>query len=578
MSGLGSPWFNLYPQGVPRLLEEPERSVIDLFEAMAQRLPDAPAVMFFDRVLTFGQLNAWAERWAAQLAQWGIGLGDRIGILMQNDPQFLVAQYGAWKRGAVVVPFNPMLKERELEYQLADAGVRVLVCLESLCSDFVLRASGQAGVERIVIAGDADVEGGAGCAEAGDPVCRAPAGPDAGSAGPGGAAGREGLDLSGAGLPVTHLRDVLRHGAADPGARAPVGPDDVAYLIYTSGTTGLPKGAMNTHRNVAFNANVYRVWMNITSSDTILGLAPIFHVTGIVGHVALSACTGAPLILFHRFHPATALDMIRRWRPTMTVGSITAYIALLNHPDCRREDFVSLTKCYSGGAPIPAGVVAEAEERLGIYIHNIYGLTETNSPTHAVPLGARAPVDADSGAFSIGVPVPNCDARVVSLDDPSRPLPVGELGELAVRGPMIFSGYWNKAEETRRAFCDGYFLTGDVVRQDEDGWFYVVDRKKDVIIASGFKVWPREVEDVLYQHPGVKEAAVVGVPDAYRGETVKAYVSLKDTHSGRVTPDELIAFCRERMAAYKYPRRVDIVPEIPKTASGKILRRLLREG
>ncbi|MCL6516322.1 long-chain fatty acid--CoA ligase [Alicyclobacillus sp.] len=548
------PWTKLYTAGIGAELRVAQEAMIDVFEATAHRLPQAPAVLYFDEVITFGELNDRADRLAARLAAWGVGPGDRVGLYLQNDPAFLIAQYAAWKRGAIVVPLNPMFKEKELLYHLTDAGVTVLVALDSLYTEAVHRVAAEAGVKYTVMAG----------------------GPAPGADGAGETAGWTGVRAGDGGPAVVRLSEILREEAPHTDVRVLVRPDDVAYLIYTSGTTGQPKGAMNLHRNVAYNARVYQAWMEIGSSDVILGIAPLFHVTGIVGHIALSACTGAPLVLFHRFDPAVALHMLRRWRPTMTVGAITAYIALLNHPDSRREDFSSMRRCYSGGAPIPERVVEQFEEAFGVYIHNIYGLTETNSPSHAVPFGRRAPVDAESGALSIGVPVPGCDAKVVSLDDPHTEVPPGELGELALRGPMVFAGYWNRPEATAQSFCDGYFLTGDVVRRDEDGWFYVVDRKKDVIIASGFKVWPREVEDVLYQHPAVREAAVVGVPDAYRGETVKAFVALKPGFEGTVSPEELVAFCRDRMAVYKYPRQVEILPELPKTATGKFLRRALR--
>ena len=288
----------------------------------------------------------------------------------------------------------------------------------------------------------------------------------------------------------------------------------------------------------------------------------------------LSYLTGAPLVLYHRFDTATTLRMVERWRTTFCVAAITAYIALMNDPAAGASDFSSMTKCYSGGAPVAPGVVDQFEAKLGARIHNIYGLTESNSPSHATPLGAQGPVDPASGALAIGLPIPNLDARIVDLTDPSRELAPGEPGELAMRGPMMFPGYWNRPEATASAFHDGWFLTGDVAVMDAAGWFYVVDRKKDMIVASGYKVWPRDVEDVLYQHPGVRECAVIGVPDPYRGETVKAFVALKQ---GVVaTPDEMIAFCKERLAAYKYPRLVEFVPEIPKTATGKFLRRALR--
>ena len=354
-------------------------------------------------------------------------------------------------------------------------------------------------------------------------------------------------------------------------------PDDVAYLTYTSGTTGPPKGAMNTHGNIAFNARVYEKMQRIDENDIVLGVAPLFHVTGEVAHLAIAALAAIPVVIYYRFDPAETLRLIERWKATVTVASITVYIALMNHPDIKTRDISSFKKAYSGGAPVSEAVVAQFEELTGLYLYNVYGMTETNSPSHLVPWGERAPVDPESGALSVGLPVPNCVMKIVDIDDGTKELPPGEVGEIVDSGPIVIPGYWQKPEETKHAIRDGWLYTGDVGKMDEDGWFYVVDRKKDMIVASGYKVWPRDVEDVIYQHPAVKETAVVGVPDPYRGETVKAFVALKEDSENSVTPEEIISFCKARMAAYKYPRQVEIVPEIPKTLTGKFLRRTLRE-
>jgi long-chain acyl-CoA synthetase len=348
--------------------------------------------------------------------------------------------------------------------------------------------------------------------------------------------------------------------------------DDTAFLTYTSGTTGPPKGAMNTHGNVVFNSQTYRQWCGLGADDVVLGVAPLFHITGLVAGVTTSLLLGAPLVLFHRFEPSLAVDTIREHRPTFTVGSITVFIALMNAPNADREALGSLTRIWSGGAPIPPSTVRAFQDAFGTYVHNIYGLTETTSPSHAVPFGAAAPVDEASGALSVGVPLFDTVVRIVGED--GAVLPPGEVGELVTTGPQVVPGYWGKPEETEQAIPGGALHTGDVGYMDDRGWFYVVDRKKDQINAGGYKVWPREVEDVLYEHGAVREAAVIGVPDEYRGETVKAFVSLRPGRS--VTPEELIAFCRERMAAYKYPRMVEVLDELPKTASGKLLRRELR--
>jgi long-chain acyl-CoA synthetase len=301
-------------------------------------------------------------------------------------------------------------------------------------------------------------------------------------------------------------------------------------------------------------------------------MAPLFHITGLIAHIALGLLLPAPLVLTYRFDPKLLADQVEEHAATFTIGAITAYTALLNELVGSEEKLRSLATVYSGGQPVPAAIVDEYEGRFGAYIRLAYGLTETTSPTHLVPLGRRSPADPGSGALGVGVPVFDTEAAVVNDDD--QLLPPGELGEIVVRGPQVVPGYWEKPEETAQAFRAGWFHTGDVGFMDDDGWFYVIDRKKDLIIASGYKVWPREVEDVLYEHPAVSEVAVVGVPDEYRGETVKAVVSLRPGLAP--APDELMTFCRQRLAAYKCPRIVEFVEEMPKTASGKILRRSFR--
>jgi long-chain acyl-CoA synthetase len=270
--------------------------------------------------------------------------------------------------------------------------------------------------------------------------------------------------------------------------------------------------------------------------------------------------------------------MIEKWKATCTIASITVFIALMNDPEIGKYDFSSFRKVYSGGAPVIPAVVERFEKLTGTYIHNVYGLTESTSPATLVPLGLRAPVDPSTGAIAIGVPIPSHDAKIMDLSDPEKELPPGEVGELAIKGPGIVSGYWNKPEETAHAIRQGWLFTGDVGTMDSRGWIYLLDRKKDMIIASGFKVWPREVEDVIYLHPSVREVAVVGVPDPYRGETVKAFVALKEGFEGKVKEEEIVAHCKERMAAYKYPRQVEFVREVPKTATGKFLRRAFRNA
>jgi long-chain acyl-CoA synthetase len=449
----------------------------------------------------------------------------------------------------VLVPCNPMLRERELVKILSDSGSRFLICQDDLYADVARTALPSTAVRHTITTSPLEFL---------DPSAAPPRAlaastrlrhPDA-------------ADL-------LELTEQHRGEAPEP---VEITGDDVAFMVYTSGTTGEPKAAMNTHRNVVFATSVYERWIGLTSADKILGLAPLFHVTGLIGHVTLAMLTGSPLVLFYRFDVDEACRLCALHRATFTVSAVTAFIALLNSDAMRAHDLSSLTKVYTGGAPTPPGVLAEWFERTGARIQPMYGLTEATSPTHMTPHGSVPPIDSRTGAVSIGVPVFDTDVRVVT--DAGHEAAPGEIGELTITGPQIIPGYWQKPKETAASLGSGELRTGDVGFMDEHGWFYLVDRAKDMIVASGFKVWPREVEEVLYLHPAVREAAVIGIADAYRGETIKAVISLKAGFE--VTANEIKAFARERMAAYKYPRVVEIVEDLPKTTSGKIMRRLLQ--
>jgi long-chain acyl-CoA synthetase len=543
------PWLRLYPEGLAHAIEPEHDSALAMFRTTAAARPGEPAIHYFDTTLTFGELDALSDGLAAGLQAQGLAHGDRIGLYLQNVPQFVLAMLAAWKAGAVPVSVNPMLRERELETLLTDSGAVGLVTLESLWRDVARETVPRTSVRIVVTTSELDLAGDGGAAQL------------AGSA----------RARDDAALDLLELAEA--HRGERPDAPAP-GLDDVAFLTYTSGTTGPPKGAMNTHRNVVFNAQAYRDWVPLGADDVILGVAPLFHITGLIGHVGVSLLVGAPLVLSFRFDPAGALELIERRRVTFIVGAIPVYIALMNLPEEPARDVSSLRATLSGGAPVARPTVEAFQARFGTYIVNIYGLTETTSPSHCVPIGVEAPTDPDSGALSVGVPIFNTVVRVIGED--GADLPPGEVGEFVTSGPQVVPGYWNKPEETEHALPGGELHTGDVGFMDEAGWFYLVDRKKDQINASGYKVWPREVEDVLYEHPAVREAAVVGVPDPFRGETVKAFVSLKS--GAEADEAALIAHCKERMAAYKYPRVVEFVDELPKTASGKVLRRELRDG
>jgi len=477
-----------------------------------------------------------------------VKVGDRVAVYLQNVPQFLIGMVAIWKAGAIMVSINPMYREREVTGLLNDSGAIAVICLESLYGDIIGKIREDTPVRLAITTSELEFQHTVNARLFSE-------------------VRRERHDGT---LDFVELIDAHR-GKQPPPVQLDL--DSVAFLTYTSGTTGPSKGAMNTHRNVIFTAQAYRNWIKLTSSDVVLGVAPLFHITGLIGHMALSLLTPMPLVLGYRFDAATVLELIEKYRVTFTIGSITVFVALMNEPSIKDRDVSSMKKVYTGGQPVPPSVVDEFERQTGAYIHVAYGLTESTSPSHFVPLDRRSPVDEGSGALAVGVPIFNTMASV--LDEQGHEVAPGEVGEICLAGPQMVPGYWQKPEETAHAFHDGWFHTGDVGVMDSAGWFYVVDRKKDMINASGFKVWPREVEDVLYMHAAVREAAVVGVADAYRGETVKAFVSLKPGQA--VSEGELQQFCKSRMASYKYPRSIEFLDELPKTVTGKILRRELRD-
>jgi long-chain acyl-CoA synthetase len=540
------PWTKLYPAG-----GEPDggpAKTLPLLLGNAARV-ETPLLHYFGTTLTTVEVSHLSDSLAAAFLELGAGPGERIGLYLQNVPQYVIALFAAWKSGCSVVPLNPMLRQRELRYQLVDSGAVILVTLDDLFADQGRLAIDSTSVRAVVTTSELDFVKDVQIPQILHKSVRRPQ--------------RQTHDL---------LELCAAHAASLPPAAAADGNAE-ALLSYTSGTTGQPKGAIATHGNLCASAHNSRRWFSLDRSDVVLGIAPLFHITGLVAQALVAVDAQAPLVLGFRFDPETMLALIDRYRATFSIGAITAYIALLDSPARGTYDLSSLRKVYSGGAPVAPSIVSRFEEEVGPYIHNAYGLTESSAATHITPFGSRSPVDPTSGALSIGVPIFETVARVV--DDEGRDLPPGEVGELVIKGPQVAREYWNRPEETSATFRPDGLRTGDVAFMDEQGWFYLVDRMKDMIIASGYKVWPREVEDVLYEHPAVREAAVVGISDDYRGETVKAVVSLRP--GMQTSEDELITFTRDRLAAYKRPRSVEIVDELPKTLSGKILRRELRD-
>ncbi|MGW4159296.1 AMP-binding protein [Streptomyces sp. NPDC004788] len=523
---------------------DPPPTVLHAFRAAAARTPDHPALAYFDARISYREADALSDSVAGHLAARGVERGDRVAVMLQNSPHFVLALLGAWKAGAIVVPLNPMYKSAEVGHALRDSGARAVICSDRAWAGHVRAAATEAGVPVALTADERGLQ------TRDDPRV---------------------LGFEPVATDVDDLLAVARAGHPAPAGREPA-TDDIALISYTSGTSGTPKGALNLHRGIVHNAERQRTGHPVPPGAGYFVLAPLFHITGLVCELGACFANGGTLVLAYRFEPGVVLDAFLEHRPAYTVGPSTAYMALAAQPAATPDHFASFLVMSSGGAPVPPALVERFRAGFGPYLRNGYGLTECTAPCASVPPEHEAPVDPVSGTLSVGVPGPDTVVRI--LDETGAEAPFGTHGEIAVRGPQVVPGYWGLPEATAAAFPDGELRTGDIGFMDEDGWLYVVDRKKDMINASGFKVWPREVEDVLYTHPAVREAAVVGVPDAYRGETVRAYVSLRP--GAEADPAELSAYCERRLAAYKYPREVEILPELPKTTSGKILRRELR--
>jgi long-chain acyl-CoA synthetase len=536
------PWISLYRDMNAQPVDGGSLTVLDLFRAAPRA---APAIRYFDATLDYAEVDRLSDGLAGWLAARGVKMGDRIAIILQNTPHFIIATVATWKLSAVVVSLNPMYRQPELERLFTDCSPRAILCHENDWSTVAAAANILTNPPLVLWASGREFQ------RRNDSRVL-PSAPEVAG----------GQPLSG----------VLAAAFAPPMGAKP-SANDLGLILYTSGTTGAPKGAMLTHRNLVHNALICRSHFGLGRQSRIFGAAPLFHITGFEVQLVTAFAAGASLVLTYRFHPAVVLEAFVEHRPTFIVAAITAFIALMNQPEATRAHFASFDRLYSGGAPIAPPVIDAFEQRFDRSIRSSYGMTELAAPSHLAPAKGAIPVDPHSGALSIGIPTPGVDAIVV--DDARRPLGPGEHGELVVRGTNVMAGYWGRPTETAEVLVGGWMHTGDVGFFDAEGWFYLIDRKKDMISASGFKVWPREVEDTLYAFPGIREAAVVGAPDPYRGETVVAYVSVDPG-----TTLDLVAlarFCRERLAAYKCPTQFRVMPELPKTETGKITRKTLKQ-
>jgi len=542
-----------WPKNVPPTIAYPNIPLPELLANAAKKYPQNKALIFSGRTMTYRQLDDLCDRFAASLPSLNVKKGDRLALLLPNLPQFLICYYGAMRAGAIIVPYNPFHKERELEFQLKDSGAETIVTLDTSLS-LVISLRERTGLRTIVTTTPSDDFEGLSKAEKDETERRA-------------------LSQQGDTFPLRNLLE--EHKERPP--RTMIDPRiDPALLQYTGGTTGIPKAAVLTHRNLVVNAVQFGSWLSTLrdGSEVVLAALPLFHIFGMTTAMNMPISRGETMVLVSRFEPLEVLQTIQGNAVTFFPGVPTMFIALMNHARIAEFNLKSIRLCISGGASLPVQIIQKFEPFIGGKLVEGYGLTEASPVTHCNPVDSPEKIRAGS----IGMPLPDTDARIVDIETGMRELPLNEPGELVVRGPQVMSEYWDYREETEATLRGDWLSTGDVARMDEDGYFYIVDRKKDMINVSGLKVWPKEIEEILYEHPAVKEAAVVGVPDPYRGEAVKAYIALKDGFKEKVSVDEIIQFCRKRISAYKAPTFVEFLNEIPKSSTGKILRRTLRKG
>ena len=562
------PHHRIWPRRLPRELVVPQTSLWFNLEVAAARYPDKPAYLFFGRALRFGELRAQALAIAGWLRARGVGRGDRVSLFMQNCPQYVAALYGILRADAVVVPVNPMNRADEFGHYIADPQAKVVICSADLAGIVAQADASLPEAQRltdVLVARYADalpdgaIEADEAPNAATEQWLRAdPPLPEGGAGGP----------------RWTRWTDALSQGLA-PGAHT-AQSDDMALLPYTSGTTGLPKGCIHTHRTLMHNT-VGGQWGHTGPESVGLGVVPMFHITGMIYSVLGAVYAGATTVILPRWDRELAGRLIARHRVSHWTCIPTMIIDLFGSPNYKSFDLSSLRNLSGGGAAMPQAVAQRLQDEFGLTFAEGYGLTETAAPSHANP-PERAKLQC------LGIPIFGVDSRVV---DPLtlQEMPVGEVGEIVTHGPMVFKGYWRHPDATKNAFVtlpgdpSGrlFFRTGDLGRMDEEGYFFMTDRLKRMINASGFKVWPAEVEMLLYKHPAVQEACIIAARDEYRGETVKAVVVLRAEAKGKTSQDDIIGWAREHMAAYKVPKLVEFTDSLPKSGSGKVMWRLLQD-
>jgi fatty-acyl-CoA synthase len=542
--------FKFWPAHTTQQLAVPATNLFYNAEVSARRYPDKPFIVFYDTALTFAEFFDQAERVAGFLeGRCGVRKGDRVLLLMQNSPQFVVGYYGILRANAVVVPLNPMNLTQEILRFANDAGASTLIVSQELYPR-IEPLLGKSRLKNVIVAAYSD-------------YLRQPttlALPEVVSA--------PRLEIAGPG--VTLWKDALAAGL--PPGPLTAGPDDLCVMPYTSGTTGVPKGCMHTHRTVMHTLVAGMRWFSMQPETTLMAVAPLFHVTGMQGGMNGPLYVGHTLVMLLRWDRNVAAQCVQRYRVASWTAVPTMIQDFFANPDIGKYDLSSIRRLSGGGAAMPAAVAQRLLD-MGVTYYEGYGLSETMAATHLNP-----PERAKKQC--LGIPIFGVDSRVVDPDT-LRELPAGEVGEIVTHGPQVFLGYWNKPEDTAQAFVDidgkRFLRTGDLGRVDEDGYFFMVDRLKRMINASGYKVWPTEVESLMYQHPAILEACVIGTPDAHRGETVKAVIVPRPEWRGRIDAQQVIEWCRENMAAYKCPRIIEFVESLPKSGAGKIMWRELQE-
>jgi long-chain acyl-CoA synthetase len=547
------PWLRHYPHQVSPSHEYPKRNIAAILLDSARDYPNHEAMDFLGKSYSYKELQRQCRKFANALKILPASKGDRLAIMLPNCPQAVIAYYGGLLAGAVIVQTNPIYTERELHNQLADCGATTLVTLDLLMPK-VGKAIENTAVRHIVVTSLSD--GLSFPKNVLYPLKRRREYPN--------------LKWNDGTKGVVRWSSFLRRGKETAVCEEVDADNDLAMIQYTGGTTGQPKGVMLTHANLMANTLQVAVWCYRMEQgkERYLAALPLFHVFGLTVLLNQAIFKAGSLLLVPRFDLKMVLETIRRRRPTVFPGAPTMYIALLNHPLAAEVDLGSIRVCVSGAAPLPREVQEKFEKLSGGRLIEGYGLTESSPVSHCNPIwGFRK-------TGTIGVPLPDTDVRIVG-EDSLEPLPLGEIGELAIHGPQVMAGYWNRPEETDAVLKDGWLRTGDLGTMDEDGFFRIIDRKKDIILAGGFNVYPREVEEILFEHPAVKEASVLGVPDEYRGETVKAYVVLKE--GWQVSEMQLDRWCRDRLAAFKVPKQYEFRESLPLSMIGKVLRRKLKE-